>query len=82
MLRKLSIVAVASFFGKGTVGQLFCTGFISLMWIVLQVKHWPYRFAEAPPPSPLPRLFLLRAGTMPCPRWWMWGDQARADAGG
>ena len=52
MLRKLSIVAVASFFGKGTVGQLFCTSFISLMWIVLQVKHWPYRFAEAPPPSP------------------------------
>ena len=46
MLRKLSIVSVASVFGKGSVNQLFCMSFLSLAWLVLHVKHWPYRFTE------------------------------------
>jgi hypothetical protein len=42
-------VAFASVFGKGSVEQLFCTSFLSLAWLVLQVKAWPYRFVEVSP---------------------------------
>ena len=33
-------------FGKGTALQLFCTGFLSVAWLALQVKEQPYFFLE------------------------------------
>jgi hypothetical protein len=43
-------VGLATTFGKGTVGQLVATSFLSLLWFALQVKTSPYRFSEVPPP--------------------------------
>ena len=46
MLRKLTLVGCASLFGKGSLEQLFFTSFVSVTWLALQVKEWPYRFDE------------------------------------
>ena len=39
-------VGIAAVFGKGTALQLFCTGFLSVAWLALQVKEQPYFFLE------------------------------------
>ena len=39
-------MGLATTFGKGTVGQLVATSFLSLLWFALQVKTSPYRFSE------------------------------------
>ena len=71
MIRKLSIVAIAHLVGKGSVTQLTCTGFLSVAWLCLHVKAWPYRFLEDnllkarrpasshSPPFPLPDSWYL-----------------------
>ena len=46
MSRKFTIIALASLFGKGSVEQLFFTSFLSLAWMVVHVKEWPYRFVS------------------------------------
>ena len=46
MLRKLSIVTVAAFFGHGTVEQAYCTSFLVFFWVSVQAAVRPYKFFE------------------------------------
>lgn len=39
MLRKLSIVCVATAFGAGTVNQLFAISMLVFFWVALQVSR-------------------------------------------
>ena len=46
MLRKLSILSVAAWFGHGTVRQAYCTAFLVFFWVSVQSSVKPYAFFE------------------------------------
>ena len=46
MLRKLSIVTFAAIFGRGTIEQAYCTGFLVLFWVAIQAMVRPYKYTE------------------------------------